>query len=214
MHRLFRVPALCLALCVPLASNAEAQTIYPDGWGFQWQLGISQTSGGWADAVDAGVDADINIFYNLRNFRIGGGGNFVSYDLVEPIPDIFESIASVELHGFFGYHFLRGPVQPYIQGKGTWVRLRPEGYHPVFVPPEEGEEEEEEGENTAPKRDGFGFGIVGGVEWRITYSVGLEAMLNWHSFSVNEVDLTPLGIPSTFDSGSNWGGRVGINWYP
>lgn len=204
--------ALAAALLVP--ASATGQTIWPDGWGFQWQVGYKQMGGGWSDLLDSGVDADINIFYNLKKFRIGAGGNFVSFDVKPPLED--ESVSSVEMHAFFSYHFTRGSLQPFVQGRGTWTRLRPEG-HDFGVEPEEPvqlPEDVEEGENTEPRRSGFGFGLAAGLEWRISWAIGLELVGSYDRFSTEDVDLTEFGFQQVFNNGDKWGARVGINWYP
>jgi opacity protein-like surface antigen len=188
---------------------------YGDGFGVQWQVGYKTLGGGWSDLLDSGYDADINLFYNHRKLRLGVGGNFASFDLQEPLQD--ESMSSVEAHGFLGYHFLRGPFQPYVQGRVTWVRLRPEGHDfasPVDPDDESPEQLPEEGENVGERRSGFGLGGVAGFEYRISYGVGLEAMVSYDRFGTQDVDLTEFGFEDVFSEGTIWGFRAGINWYP
>jgi hypothetical protein len=220
MHRIrLTIAAGIVCLLVAPSGAKSQQLVYPDGWGIQWQVGHKQLGGDWGELMDGGYDADINFFYNLKKFRIGAGGNFASFDLVEPLQD--ESLSSVELHAFFQYRFLRGPFQPWIEGRGTWVRFRPEGHEFEAVEPEpEGDEptqlpeEPEEGENTAERRSGFGAGVAAGFEYRISYGVGLEALVSLDRFSTQDVDLTEFGASDVFSSGTKWGFRVGINWYP
>ncbi len=204
---------LVLALAIGAGPTpARAQTPqWGNGFGFQWQIGGKTVGGGYAELLTGGVDADINIFYDYNKLRIGGGGNFISFNVVEPFED--ESISSVELHAFVGYHFLRGPFQPYVQGRFTFVRLRPEG-HDFAIEDPDAPEDPEEGENVSDRRSGFGGGLVGGFEYRVSRRVGLEANASIDRWSTDEVDLTEEGIEGVFTSGTKWGFRVGINWYP
>ncbi len=215
MHRIrFHIAAGLAFLLVAPSGVQSQQLVYPDGWGFQGEVGHKQLGGDWGELLGGGFDADINIFYNLKKFRIGAGGNFASFDLVEPLQD--ESLSSVELHAFFQYRFLRGPFQPWLEGRGTWVRLRPEGDEFDDSEPSapDDEEEPEEGENTAERRSGFGAGVAAGFEYRISYAVGLEALVSIDRFSTDDLDLTEFGAPDVISTGTKWGFRVGINWYP
>jgi hypothetical protein len=116
----------------------------------------------------------------------------VSYNLEPPLEE--ESISNVSLHASFGYVFLTGRVRPYLQLRGVYQRLRPEGeaFHPDPPPPGE-EPEEEEGENPAPRRNGTGGVLAGGVEIVLTR--------------------TEFGGP-VISKGQSWGIRLGITWYP
>ena len=99
----------------------------------------------------------------------------------------------------------------------AWVRLRPEGHDFVDSEPSAPDDEEEppeEGENTAERRSGFGAGVAAGFEYRISYGVGLEALVSLDRFSTEELDLTEFGAADVFSTGTKWGFRVGINWYP
>ena len=196
---------LGLAMACGGAAPAAAQEPWGNGFGFQWQIGYKQVGGDYATLISDGIDADINIFYDLDNLRIGAGGNFISFDVQEPLEG--EGISSVELHAFVGYHFLRGPFQPYVQGRGTFTRLRPEGKaFQVELP-------DEEGENTSPRRSGFGFSGVAGAEYRASRTVGFEALVSFDRFSTEDIDLREFGF-DVVSNGTKWGVRVGINWYP
>ncbi len=210
-----KLPALIMVglVLAPASAAAQAST-WGNGFGFQWQIGYKSVGGGYGDLLTDGIDADINIFYNHNKLRIGGGGNFVSLNVVEPLQD--ESVSSVELHAFLGYHFLRGNFQPYVQGRFNFVRMRPEG-HDFDFDPEAPPEDPEEGENLADRRAGFGGGLVAGFEYRLSRKIGLEANASIDAFATEEVDLAEIEEPSlqgTFTDGNRWGFRVGINWYP
>jgi hypothetical protein len=106
----------------------------------------------------------------------------VSYNLEPPLEE--ESISNVSLHASFGYVFLTGRVRPYLQLRGVYQRLRPEGHHfSEEEPPEEGEEGE--GENPAPRRDGTGGTLIGGVEIVLTRNITLDPNV-WYSVTQTE----------------------------
>lgn len=210
MHRFSRKAAIGILALLMAPQGLTAQASLVDEWGFQWQIGHKWLGGGWSDFLDKGWDADINIFRDVRKFRFGAGGNFASLDLQPPFQQF--SISSVELHAFASYHFLGGPFQPYVQARGTWVRFRVEGreFEPEFDP----DNPPEEGDNTAERRSGFGFGGVAGAEYRVTRAIGFEALASVDYFGTQDVDLTPIGIENVVSDGTKWGFRVGINWYP
>ena len=211
VHAMTHRTSFCLlgaALVCGGGAPVAAQVPWGNGFGFQWQIGYKQAGGGYADLINDGIDADINIFYDLDKLRIGAGGNFVSFDVQEPFEE--EGISSVELHAFVGYHFLRGPFQPYVQGRGTWTRFGKEGHTFSIEPPDP---EDPEGENPAERRSGFGFGVVAGAEYRVWRTVGFEANVSYDRFSTDDLDLSDFGFAVVSD-GTKWGVRVGINWYP
>ncbi|NIM51578.1 MAG: hypothetical protein GTO22_20415, partial [Gemmatimonadales bacterium] len=143
------------------------------GFSFSVAMGYTGVSGDWGDILKDGIDADINISYLWRHLRFGAGAYYVSYDLEPPLEE--ESVSNVSLHASLGYVFLTGRVRPYLQLRGVYQRLRPEGeaFHPD--PPPLGEEpEEEEGENPAPRRNGTGGTLVGGVEIVLTPNITLD----------------------------------------
>jgi hypothetical protein len=198
---------LSLLLGVSLAgTRLSAQT----GFSFSVALGYTGVSGDWGTILKDGIDADINISYLWRHLRFGAGAYYVSYNLESPLED--ESISNVSLHASFGYVFLTGPVRPYVALRGSYTRLRPEGHHfSEEPPPEEGEEGE--GENPAPRRDGTGGTLVGGVEIVLTRNFTLDPNVWYGVTSTEELDLTEFGGPVITD-GRSWGIRLGITWYP
>jgi hypothetical protein len=198
---------LSLLLGVSLGgTQLAAQT----GFSFSVAMGYTGVSGDWGTILKDGIDADINISYLWRHMRFGAGAYYVSYNLESPLEE--ESISNVSLHASFGYVFLLGRVRPYLQLRGVYQRLRAEGHHfdPEPTPPEEGEEE---GENPAPRRNGTGGTLVGGVEIVLTRNITLDPNA-WYSVSQTEdLDLTEFGGP-VISKGQSWGIRLGITWYP
>lgn len=183
------------------------------GFSFSVAMGYTGVSGDWGAILKDGIDADINISYLWRHLRFGAGAYYVSYNLEPPLEG--ESISNVSLHGSFSYVFLTtGRVRPYLQLRGVYQRLRPEGeaFHPDPPPPGE-EPEEEEGENPAPRRNGTGGVLAGGVEIVLTPNITLDPNV-WYSVTQTEdLDLTEFGGP-VISEGRSWGIRLGITWYP
>lgn len=176
------------------------------GFSFSVDFGYTGVSGGdWADVLDHGIHSEIMIDYLLPSgVIVGAGMYFVSYDLDSAFGDA--TLSNVQPQALLGYVFSRGTVRPYVQLRGTIVRLRVEG-HREPTPPDE------EGENTAPQRWGSGGVASAGVElvpWRF---VSLD-LGGWYGmFKTQDVDLTEFGGP-VISSGQSYGVQLGIKWYP
>jgi hypothetical protein len=196
------LPALFVLLIVG-TSSASAQS---RGWGFDLKMGYSQLGGEWAEVMDDGVDAELNVFYGLEKLRLGGGINLVSYGLLDPTEDV-ESASQVGLHLAVGYPFPAWRrIQPYVEARLTWDRLRPEGHEEGFPPPEE------EGENTGPQASGFGGTAVAGVFVGITERLFADFSGRFGGFKTSISQLDYLEAPDVA-SASRWGIRAGLVWY-
>jgi hypothetical protein len=182
------------------------------GFSFSVAFGYTGVSGDWGTILKDGIDADINISYLWRHLRFGAGAYYVSYNLEPPLEE--ESVSNVSLHASFGYVFLTGRVRPYLALRGSYTRLRPEGDHFDPDPPTGGEtEEDEEGENPAPRRDGTGGTLIGGVEIVLTRNITLDPNVWYGVTNTEDLDLTDFGGP-VISQGRSWGIRLGITWYP
>ncbi len=177
-----------------------------DGFAFSVAFGYTGVSGDWGQIFKNGVDADVNIKYLLQSgIRLGAGAYYVSYNLEPPLEG--ENVSNVQLQALAGYMFSMGRVRPYVQGRGVWLRLRPEGETFNPTPPDE------EGENTAPQRSGTGAVVVVGVEVVLIPHLTLDASTWFGAFQTSDLDLSDFGGPIISD-GRSWGLRLGVNWYP
>ena len=184
--------------------ESQAATFAPDGFGVSLGFGWANVGGEWAQALDYGLDADVNLSYLFGSgIRIGIGAYYVSYNVQEEFGA--EAVSNVQLQGLFGYSVLLGRVRPYGQVRLTYVRLRLEGQfgNDPSVP---------EGENTEPRRHGIGGIMLGGLEFLISRYVTLDANAWYGAFTTQEVDLTLISGPQ-LSKGQSWGIRIGIVVY-
>jgi hypothetical protein len=208
MHRpsLAVVSLTTLLLAASLAVTRAPLAAQARGWGFDLKMGYSQLGGEWAEVMDDGVDAELNVFYGLEKLRLGGGINLVSYGLLDPTEDV-ESASQVGVHFAVGYPFPSWRrIQPYVEARLTWDRLRPEGHEEGFPPPEE------EGENTGPQASGFGGTAVAGVFVGITERLFADFSGRFGGFKTSISQLDYLEAPEVA-SASRWGIRAGLVWY-
>jgi hypothetical protein len=93
--------------------------------------------------------------------------------------------------------------------------LRPEGetFAPEVEPLSEEEETDEEGENPAPRVDGFEAAIVGGVEVAVSSRFAFDVSGLFSMMRTDEVDLTAIGY-GTVDKGTSWSVRIAARWRP
>jgi hypothetical protein len=176
------------------------------GFAFSIDFGYTGVGGGdWGDVLDHGIHSEIMIDYLLPSgVIVGAGMYYVSYDTDSAFGDV--TLSNVQPQALLGYVFSRGRVRPYVQLRGTIVRLRVEGHHTATPP-------DEEGENTQPQRWGTGGVGSAGVEfapWRyVTFDLA-----GWYGvFKTQDVDLTEFGGP-VISSGQSYGLQLGLKWYP
>jgi hypothetical protein len=195
----------CLSVLIPLLIPSSAQGQHP-GLGFDFKMGYSEIGGDWGEVLNDGVDAEFNFYYGLEQVRFGFGFNMVSYDLSVPVGEV-DSASQVGAQFSVAHAFLKGSrVQPYIEGRLTWDRFRPENLVAGFPP-------EEEEENNAPTYSGWGGTGVLGFFVPISGNVLADLSARYGGFGTSEADLEYLDLP-VVSSGNRWGVRVGIVWYP
>jgi hypothetical protein len=196
----------CLYLLIPLLIPTPAQGQL-SGLGFDFKMGYSEIGGDWGEVLNDGVDSEFNFYYGLERVRLGFGFDLVSYDLPFSEGEV-DSGSQVGMQFSVAYPFLKGAmVQPYIEGRLTWDRFRAENRVEGFPP------EEEEGENNAPAYSGWGGTGVAGLFIPMSGRVLLDLSARFGGFGTSEADLEYLDLP-VVSSGSRWGVRVGIVWYP
>lgn len=199
-------PVAALTLVALLVLAARPLAAQSRGFGFDFKMGYSALGGEWGDVLDDGVEAEMNLFYGMERVRVGGGVNLVSYGLLDPTDDV-DSASQVGLHVGVAYPFPRWRrLQPYVEARLTWDRLRPEGHEEGFPPPEE------EGENTGPQASGFGGTAVAGVFVGITERLFAEFSGRYGSFKTSISNLDYLDAPEVA-SATRWGLRAGLVWY-
>jgi hypothetical protein len=173
-----------------------------NGTGFRFNFGWQDVGGDMGENLDQAIDAEFSFFFPVWKLRLGVGANWMSYGM----DDIDETWSQIRFHFIAGYHFLpRARVRPYVEGRATWQRLRPE--EDRFF----GGEEEILGDFLM---SGPGVEGVAGVEVPLgnRWAIDLSAALGTYSVSPNIQEYDP-GLVSA-DSGTPWRIAAGITWYP
>ena len=101
-------------------------------------------------------------------------------------------------------------IRPYIELQAGLARAHPRSLLFAIRPLPE---DLEIGDSPTKPANGFGVGIVPGVEISLTRSLALDASVQFNAFNTDEYDLTPIGQPPA-SSGSIFGGRLGLSWVP
>jgi hypothetical protein len=188
--------SLAAATLLAGASTAHAQTGPHFRFGFGWQ----DVSGDMGDVLDGAVDAEFSIIHPVKSLRVGAGANWVSFAM----DDFEESWNQVRLHLLVAYPFqLTERVRPYVEGRWTYRRLRPEDDR--FF----GGEEELLRDFVA---SGSAFEGVLGTEFVLTRAAAIDVAVAGSRFTVRP-DLSDEGFEN-IDSGLAWRLHVGLSWFP
>lgn len=185
---------LLAGLFFPSPSSAQ------DGVGFRFAFGKQYMEGDLGTALDSGIDAEFSVLVPTGPVRLGGGANWVSYDVV----------GGRESWSQVGFHFLAGyaitvseSLRPYAEGRYTFRRLRPEGDR-YF-----GGEEVLLGDFVS---QGGGFEGVLGVEVVLHQRAAIDLSGAVATVSVSP-DLSEEGF-GPIDSGMAWRIHAGLTWFP
>jgi hypothetical protein len=216
-HALGRVPRFeCLGaplvalLASTSASAEEPKPSPPAVWGFSGTFGTGSAGGDSGNRFTKPVTWEYTFFRQKGPWRLGAGLTFASFKMQEPYQDELEwGYQEIFLFGTQMFN-RQGAVRPYIQLRGGIARPRPrsELFKVDPLPPDW-----EKGQATQEKSDGFSFGVVPGVELKLSRAAFLDASVSYKYFSVSEYDLSPVGLPPA-SSGTAWEGRLGITWFP
>jgi hypothetical protein len=206
-----RIAAALAALLISSAARAETPPTRPSGiWGLNGTFGTGGTGGGFSSTLRKPVSWDYNFFREYGSWRVGIGYSFASFGMKTPHENELEW--GWQQGYLFGTRMFNNQarVRPYIQVRAGITRLRPRSdlFKMNPLPPDW-----VSGEATKAKTDGFGFGIIPGVEFKISRAAHIDTSLSWDNFHVSEYDLSPVGQPPA-SSGSAWQARLGITWFP
>jgi hypothetical protein len=199
-----------LAIASLAASPLQAQSKFA----FEGTFGYTGLGGDYGKVLSGGWVAEFNIDYHLHAFRYGIGYEVGSFDAEKPFEN--ESVSKVGAHLYATYLIqVGGKIKPFITGRIGSLRLRPEGetFAPEPEPLSAEEETDEEGENPAPRVDGFEGAIIGGVEFALSSRFAFDVSGLFSTMSTDEVDLTAIGY-GTVDKGTSWSLRVAARWRP
>jgi len=202
-----------LLMTVLICSTAAAQETKEKSsgfWGFNGTFGTGGTGGGFSSTLTKPVSWDYNFFRQYGAWRIGIGYSFASFSMKAPYEAELEwGYQQPYLFGTRVFN-MKGTVRPYIQVRAGITRLRPRSdlFKMDPLPPDW-----VSGEATKAKSDGFGFGIIPGVEFKISRAAHIDTSFSWDHFNVAEYDLSPVH-QAPQSSGSSWEARLGITWFP
>jgi hypothetical protein len=152
--------------------------------------------------LDGAIDAEFSFFVPVWKLRLGLGANWMSYDM----DDFDETWSQIRFHFIAGYHFLpTARIRPYVEGRATWQRLRPE--EDRFY----GGEEEILGDFLM---SGPGLQGVAGIEVPLNtrWTIDLSGSIGTYSVSPNIAEENASLSPA--DSGTPWRLAAGVAWYP
>jgi len=193
----------------PFADPEEAtQTPTHPRWGFSASLGWGGMAGNFGKLLRYPVSGDFNAFRDKGQWRYGVGLDFSSMNMEKPWDQELEW--GYQRTYLFASRVFRTDraVQPYLQARVGLARLHPRSELFAFEPPPENP-----GDSPTKPSNGWTFGLVPGVEVRLTKSIALA--LSWYIdwFNVSEYDLSPAGVPNA-SAGTTWQGRIGVRWHP
>ena len=190
------ISGLAALLIFAVVPGAHAQ----DGTHFRFGFGWQDMSGDMGEVLDGAIDAEFSIIYPVKDVRIGGGANWVSFAM----DDFDESWNQLRFHLLVGYPFrLSERVVPYIEGRWTYRRMRPEDDR--FYG---GEEELLRDFNVS----GSSFEGVLGTEFVLNRASAVDVSVGLNPFKVSP-DLSDEGL-GAIDSGMAWRVQVGLSWFP
>jgi hypothetical protein len=199
-------PPTAAAKMSPPSTEEPAQ----EGWGFTSALGEGGTGGDFGQTLDKPITGEFNIFRQSGAWRFGAGVAYGSYKMKKPYQDEPEW-GSIDTY-LFATRMLRthGFLRPYIQVRGGLARLHPRSFLFEVEPPPE---DLQPGESTTKAANGFMVGVVPGLELKLSRAAYLDASVLFKYFSVDDYDLSPVGLPPT-SSGTAWEARLGVTWFP
>jgi hypothetical protein len=103
-----------------------------------------------------------------------------------------------------------GKFRPYLQGRVGIERIHPRSELFYIQPPPE---DLEPGDSPTKATNGIGFTVQPGFELALGKTLSLDVAGFYTYYKTGSYDMSPLGLPDV-DSGSEWGGRVGLSWQP
>ena len=202
-----------IATCAALTAMSAAPLSAQSRFGFQFDLGYTGLAGDYGEVLTGGWVAEFNVDYQVRAFRYGFGFEVASLDVEAPFED--ESVSKVGAHLSALYLIPAGSgVKPFLGLRVGSLRLRPEGE--TFAPepePAQAEDGGEEGENPAPRVDGFEGAAMGGVEFAVSPKFAFHVAGLYSYMKTDEVDLSAIDL-GTVDKGTSWSVRVSARWKP
>ena len=105
---------------------------------------------------------------------------------------------------------LQSKLRPYIEGRLSIERIHPRSELFWIQPPPENLEP---GDSPTAPANGVGFTVQSGFEIPLAKTLSLDISAWVTLYKTGSYDMSPLGLPDV-DSGTEWGGRLNLNWRP
>jgi hypothetical protein len=178
-------------------------------WAFFFNLGGGGVGGYFSSALEVPVTGEFGLRRAAGDWRYGLGVSLGSFAMKPPYDEELE----------WGYQriFLSAArtfrtaerVRPYVQGRLGVARMHPrsELFEMDPLPPDF-----EVGDSPTRPSNGVHVGLVPGLEWQLSSSLGVDASLLGSYHRVGETDLTPVG-QGPASSGFDWQARLGLFWW-
>jgi len=181
-------------------------------WGFKSLFGFGNAGGDYGNGLEKFLDANYEVYRKSHKggWRVGLGLGFGSFAMKPPYEQNEEfGLLRTYLFGTRVFRADKG-IRPYLELEAGLTRAHPRSLLFAIRPLPE---DLEIGDSPTKPANGFGVGIVPGVEISLTRSLSLDASVQFDVFHTDEYDLTPIGQPPA-SSGSIFGGRLGLSWVP
>lgn len=187
-----------------------ALAVRPARWGVSVNVGAHTAKGDLSSLLDTPISGDMNLFRTQGPWRFGLGVSFGSFGMRGAYDNGLEW--GFQQTYLSATRMLRteGRFRPYLQVRGGLARLHPRSHLFDENPLPEGFAL---GNSSTRAANGFGFGVLPGLEWNLSRSVALDLSASFTHFDVGDYDLSPVGLPPA-SSASTFGARFGVRWHP
>jgi hypothetical protein len=138
--------------------------------------------------LETPISGDMNLFRARGPWRLGLGVSFTSFGMRAPYVNGLEWGLQQTYLSTTRMLRTEGSFRPYIQVRGGFARLHPRSHlfdeHTL-------REGYVLGGSTTRAANGFGVGVIPGLEWNLNRSVALDLSASFNYFDVGDYDLSP-----------------------
>ena len=164
--------------------------------------------GDFASALEKPLTGDFGLRRTRGGWRYGLGLSFGSFAMKAPYDDELEwGYQRIYLSGGRVFRADRA-LRPVLEARVGVARMHPrsELFTMDPLPPDFAI-----GDSPTKPGNGFHIGVMPGVAWHFSRSMGLDVSATADYHAIGEMDLSPVGQQPA-SSGLDWGARVGLFW--
>ncbi len=207
------------------AATSAGSAVYAEpstAWHLYGGFGLGAADGKYGDVLEKPLQWELRIAKQSASgkWRFGAGLQFGSMDPADDPnidPDKVDAWLAPDkewahLETFFTATRVFNPqasFRPYVQGRLGIVRIHPRSELFYNKPPDD----LEPGESPTYATNGVGFTVQAGFEVSLGKTLSLDVAGFGTYYKTGAYDMSPLGLPDV-DSGTEWGGRLGLSWQP